>query len=139
MSVSENIAPENGFFESYRLQVGVENEIAETNDVNVVMQQAMKMRSITKAYKEEASAGSKYLMFDSVDNDSTWKDVRLRATVETEEIYLGHDGVIEGEEEDIRAVLALPNIKLIYYCAYYTQYNTSIFEDFPHIKTISIY
>ena len=36
------------------------------------------------------------------------------------ELYLGHDGVLNGTAEDIRKTIAgLPNLKTIHYCGYY--------------------
>lgn len=72
----------------------------------------------------------------------TYGDVVEDMTDEISYLCLGHDGVIEGEDEDVRKVLFFGGLETVQYCGYYTADNvTDIFEEeqYSHIKFVPQY
>jgi hypothetical protein len=63
--------------------------------------------------------GTTYVVFNAFD-EHTWDDlVNLPDTIT--HMYLGHDGVIYGTENGVRATLEkLKNLEIVEYCGYYS-------------------
>lgn len=59
----------------------------------------------------------------------------------THDIYMlsfGSDGVIDGEDADLRQILSYPNLKVVHYCGYEFCAD-DVFDEFPGIKFEPIY
>lgn len=91
-------------------------------------------------------AGTRNLVFSSFLNEYEWKDLlrlsKSPAKATIKRLYLGHDGVIYGDEKDIKdCLLSLPNLTEVHYCGYYAQYDDILEEmrgTFPTIEFIAI-
>ncbi len=90
--------------------------------------------------------GVQTIVIETFANEQTWKDlVSLKDSAAKDSIeilYLGHDGIIYGEECDISETLnALPNLKEIHYCGYYSHYENALYEvaESKNILVLPIY
>lgn len=95
---------------------------------------------------EEIPKDTETFVVDTFDNSCHWKHLKVlsnsRAKQSIETLYLGHDGCIFGEKEDIEEVLtSLPNLKKVYACGYHAQYwdDLDILCSKYNIKTVPIY
>lgn len=88
--------------------------------------------------------GTQILVIDYFANEQTWNDLthlknsEARDTIEV--LYLQHDGIIGGEENDIvETIECIPNLKEIHYCGYYAQYEEALMKASPpNIKLVPI-
>lgn len=69
--------------------------------------------------------GTEMVVIDTFDNKWNWHHLKELGSKETIKIlYLGHDGLINGTEDDINYVInSLPNLEQVYYCGYYADYD----------------
>lgn len=75
-------------------------------------------------------------------HDYTFKDVVSMMSDDTYILHLGHDGVIDGCDEDIRRTLSYKSLKVVEYCGYYTEQNVlDIYNEpaFSHIRFTPIW
>jgi len=117
-----------------------------TNDPTLVdTSQKYFSEDVENLKAEEIPADTETFVVDTFDN-CKWKHLRILLESTSKDIiktlYLGHDGCIEGEKEDIEAVLTgLKNLKAVHYCGYYAGYEKELHElcEKHNIKSIPIY
>lgn len=75
------------------------------------------------------------------DDDITMRELSYRLTDDIYLLNLGHDGVVEGKDEDVRRVLSHKGLRIVLYCGYNTRDNVrKVFQEpaFRHINFIEM-
>ena len=80
------------------------------------------------------------LGYPSVNNSNTFATVVEDMNEDIYVLSLGHDGVINGKDEDIHKVFSYPNLKIVEYCGYYTDENIGeIMDKYSNINFVPIW